>query len=53
MRLNVVLAQVISDRRADVDGHNAHGHIKRSEDLPFKLLRHIQPRARKAPGGVR
>ncbi|MNL63884.1 hypothetical protein D3C87_1880520 [compost metagenome] len=53
MRLNVVFAQVVGDCRTNVDRHDAHSHIERRQDLSFELLRHVQPRAGKAPGGVR
>ncbi|CCJ91227.1 hypothetical protein BN132_3155 [Cronobacter turicensis 564] len=53
MRLHVVFAEVIGDSGADIDRHDPHRHIKRREDLPFKLFRQIQPRAGKAQRGVR
>ena len=53
MRLHIVLAQVISNSRTYVDRHNPHRHIKRCEDLAFKLFCQIQPRAGESPGGIR
>ena len=53
MGLLIMLAEVIRDRGANVDRHNAHRHIKRRQNPPFKLFRQIQPGACKPPGGIR
>ncbi|SAD60708.1 Uncharacterised protein [Enterobacter cloacae] len=52
MGFNVMFAQVVGDSRTDIEGHHPHRHIKRRQNLTFKLLRHIQPGAGKAPGGI-
>ena len=53
MRFDVVFAKVIGNGGTDINGHDAHRHIKRRQDLAFKLLRHIQPGAGETPGGIR
>ena len=49
----VMLSEVIGDRGADVDRHDAHRHIERRQNTPFKLFCQIQPGASKSPGGIR
>ncbi|SAH48086.1 Uncharacterised protein [Enterobacter hormaechei] len=53
MGFNVMFAEVVGDSRTDIKGHHPHRHIKRRQNLTFKLLRHIQPGASKTPGGIR